>query len=142
VIELSDTQRQIVLAMLAQLALAAALLIMLPIPRILAIRAGKVRRDEHGRPIFPKWATQLSDCFNNQFQVPTLFYVVCILALWLHAETEGLAWAAWAFVVLRWAHAAIFATSNYVPIRFPLFVASGIIFLLMLLQMSRRILGV
>ena len=141
-IELSDIQRQIVLAMLAQAALAAALLFMLPAPRIAALRSGKVKRDELGRPIFPKWATQISDAFNNQFQLPTLFYMISLLTLWLRAETPWFVGMAWAFVALRWVHAAVFVTTNFVPIRFAVFLASSLVFLTLLLNTARRVLGV
>lgn len=141
-IELSDIQRQIVLAMLAQAALAGVLLLMLPAPRIAAIRSGKVKRDELGRPIFPKWATQVSDAFSNQFQMPTLFYMVCLLMLWLHAETPLLATMAWVFVGLRWVHAAVFVTTNFVPVRFLVFLVSALVVLSMLLNVARRLLGV
>lgn len=141
-IELSDIQRQIVLAMLAQAALAAVLLFMLPAPRIAALRSGKVKRDELGRPIFPKWATQISDAFSNQFQIPTLFYMVCLLTLWLRTETPWFVGMAWAFVALRWVHAAVFATTNFVPIRFAVFLASSLVLLTLLLNTARRVLGI
>jgi hypothetical protein len=124
VIELSDIQRQIVLAMLAQMGLAFAIVLVLGPARIVAIRRKQVKRSEDGKPIFPKWATQVSDCFSNQFQVPTLFYAVCLLTLWLHAETERTVWLAWIFFALRLAHAAVFMTANIVLIRFGLFLAS------------------
>ena len=141
-IELSDIQRQIVLAMLAQAALAAVLLFMLPAPRIAALRSGKVKRDELGRPIFPKWATQISDAFNNQFQIPALFYMVCLLTLWLRTETTWFVGMAWVFVALRWAHAAVFVTTNFVPIRFAVFLASSLVLLTLLLNTARRVLGI
>jgi hypothetical protein len=141
VIELSDIQRQILLAMLAQAALTAVLLFMLPAPRIAALRSGKVKRDELGRPIFPKWATQISDAFSNQFQMPTLFYMVCLLTLWLRAETPWFVGMAWAFVALRWVHAAVFVTTNFVPIRFAVFLASSLVLLTLLLNTARRVLG-
>jgi hypothetical protein len=137
-IELSDIQRQLVLAVLAQAALAFVVLLMLPVPRILALRAGKVTRDAAGHPIFPKWATQVADCFNNQFQVPVLFYVMIFLTLWLHAESGQTVWLAWAFVGLRVAHAAVFVTSNFVPVRFALFLISSVL----VMQMGLQALGV
>jgi hypothetical protein len=142
VIELSPTQAQIVLAMLAQMSLAAIVLIMLPVPRILAIRAKQVKRDDHGRPIFPKWATQVSDCFSNQFQMPVLFYALCLLILFLRFESPNIVMFAWAFVALRVIHALIFVTTNFVPLRFTFFILSSLAFLSMLLQVVRRILGV
>lgn len=126
-IELTDIQRHIVLAMLAQMGLAFVIVLMLGPARIVAIRRKQVKRSEDGKPIFPKWATQVSDCFINQFQVPTLFYVAGLLTLWLHAETERTVWLAWIFFVLRLAHAAVFMTVNTILVRFSLFLASTVV---------------
>ena len=136
-IELSEIQRQLVLAMLSQVALTFVVLLMLPVPRIMALRAGKVTRDAAGHPIFPKWATQVADCFNNQFQVPVLFYVIVILTLWLRVESDQTVWLAWAFVALRVAHAAVFVTTNFVPVRFLLFLVSSVL----VLQMGLQVVG-
>ena len=142
-IELSDIQRQIVLAMLAQASLGGRdFCSCCPRRASPRIRSGKVKRDELGRPIFPKWATQISDAFSNQFQIPTLFYMVCLLTLWLQAETPWFVGMAWAFVALRWAHAAVFVTTNFVPIRFAVFLASSLVLLTLLLNTARRVLGV
>lgn len=139
---LNDIERQLVLATLAQVALAFVVLALLPVPRILAIRAGKVKRDEYGRPTFPKWATQVADCFNNQFQMPVLFYALILLALALHAGIQAMVWEAWAFVALRWAHAAVFLTTNFVPLRFTFFLVSSVLALYIFFQISRQVLGV
>lgn len=136
-IDLTDIQRQLVLAMLAQVGLTFVVLLLLPVPRILALRSGKVSRDPSGRPIFPKWATQVSDCFNNQFQIPVLFYVIAITTLWLHIETAQTVWLAWAFVGFRIAHAAVFLSTNFVPLRFALFVMSFVL----VLQMGLQVVG-
>jgi hypothetical protein len=138
---LSPVHAQLILAMLAQMALAVVLLLVLPIPRSMALRARKVTLDNHGRPIFPKWATQVADCFSNQFQVPVLFYVLCLLILFLRFESDSLVWFAWGFVALRWMHAAVFVTSNFVPLRFGFFLLSGVAFLAMLLQVVLHIVG-
>lgn len=136
-IELSPIQQQLVLAVLAQMALTFAVLLMLPIPRILALRSGKVTRDPAGRPIFPIWATQVADCFNNQFQIPVLFYAIVMLTLWLGVESDQTVWLAWAFVGVRAAHAAVFVTTNFVPARFVLFLISSVL----VLQMGLQVLG-
>ena len=140
-IELSDIQRQVVLAMLGQAGLTMLLLLLLPVPRIAAIRAKQVKLDQHGRPVFPKWPTQVADCFNNQFQTPVLFYLLCGLALWLRVETQLFAWLALGYVVLRVGHAAVFITSNVVPVRFLIFMASVVVLLAMLLQVAWPVLG-
>jgi hypothetical protein len=141
VIELTDIQRQIVLAMLAQMGLAFLIVLLLGPARIIAIRRKQVKRSEDGKPIFPKWATQVSDCFINQFQVPTLFYVACLLTLWLHAETERTVWLAWIFFALRLAHAAVFMTVNIIFVRFSLFLASTVVAISMWLPLLLAVVG-
>lgn len=140
-IQLSDIDRQLVLAMLAQMTLAFVLLVLLPIGRITAMRAKKVTLDAVDRPIFPKWATQVADCFNNQFQMPVLFYALIVLALTLHATTQAMVWQAWAFVALRWVHASVFVTTNFVPLRFLSFLISCVLVLSIFLQIARPVLG-
>lgn len=65
--------------------------------------------------------------FNNLMQVPSLFYVICLLMV---AEKEGdnvqIA-LAWAFVALRYAHAFIYVAVNWVPYRFATWASSCII---------------
>jgi hypothetical protein len=141
-IELNDIQRQLVLAMLGQMGLTFLILLLLPVPRIIAIRSKQVKRTESGHPIFPKWATQVSDTFNNQFQVPVLFYALVLLALTLRVETSAMALWGWVFLGLRVAHAAVFLTTNFVPLRFALFLGSAFAVLSILLQIARRVLGI
>ena len=56
--------------------------------------------------------------FDNLMQVPTLFYVVCLLMLVTQRADAQQAALAWAFVVLRAVHAALFITLNRVFLRF------------------------
>ncbi len=140
-IELNETQRGLIEAMLAQVALVVLLLAMLPFPRIVAGRRRQVKRSEDGRLVFPKWATQLGDCINNQFQVPTLFYVACILALWLHLENPRMVLIAWGFVAARWAHAAVFITTNTIPVRLGFFAVSLILAASIWLQIAHAVVG-
>ncbi|MGV8855091.1 MAG: MAPEG family protein, partial [Devosia sp.] len=67
----------------------------------------------------------LSNSFDNQFQLPVLFYVVALLAIML----GGVSWleviAAWLFVALRYTHAAIHVTTNHVLNRFAVY-ATGL----------------
>lgn len=61
--------------------------------------------------------------FNNLMQVPTLFYVVCLLMLVTKSADEAQLTLAWTFVVLRAAHALIYIALNYVPFRFATWLA-------------------
>ena len=61
--------------------------------------------------------TRGADNFNNQFQLPVLFYVALLVA---HATGAGFGFVslAWAFVALRLVHALIQWTYNRVAHRF------------------------
>ncbi len=60
----------------------------------------------------PEIVTKTTRCFNNQFEVPVLFYVVCTLYVSLGIESLlGLIFA-WLFVILRSIHAYIHLSYN------------------------------
>jgi hypothetical protein len=55
-----------------------------------------------------------NNALMNLFEVPVLFYVLCLLALVLKREDMALAGAAWIYVVLRAIQALIHVTYNNV----------------------------
>ena len=60
---------------------------------------------------------QLGNAVDNQFQLPVLFYVACLIAIGFGATLLEVLLAA-AFVVTRYVHAFIHVTSNNVVRRF------------------------
>lgn len=68
-----------------------------------------------------------ADNFRNLFEVPVLFYVLCILAFASQSVTPLLTGGAWAFVALRALHSLIHCTYNRVMHRFTVYVSSTII---------------
>ena len=106
-------------AAFAMVALALGLLAWLGMIRIPLVVAGKVRTGDIAlsRDPWPTREKQISNAFDNQFQLPVLFYLACGFSILMQA---GLADAilAWAFVASRYAHALIFVTTNDVPKRF------------------------
>ena len=70
-----------------------------------------------GQPNWPVQATQIGNCFANQFEIPVLFYVLIALALPLHKADLVIVLLSWVFVVTRFVHAGIFVTSNDVRTR-------------------------
>jgi hypothetical protein len=64
--------------------------------------------------------------FNNLMQVPTLFYVVCILMIVTKRADEAQVQLAWAYVALRAAHAAFYMLVNAVPYRFVIWLTSSV----------------
>ena len=67
-----------------------------------------------GQQNWPLRATQIGNCFKNQFELPVLFYVLIALALPLRRADLFIVLMSWVFVVTRFAHAGIFVTSNNV----------------------------
>ena len=57
-------------------------------------------------------ATQIGNCYRNQFELPLLFYALIALALPLRHADLFIVLMSWVFVVTRFAHAGIFVTSN------------------------------
>ena len=68
--------------------------------------------------------TQAADNFRNLFEVPVLFYVLCVAIAVNGVSTPGLVAAAWAFVGLRALHSLIHVTYNRVLHRFLVYAAS------------------
>ncbi len=72
----------------------------------------KVRDIVLGQPNWPPRATQIANCFANQFELPLLFYILIALALPLRHVDLVIVLLSWVFVVTRFAHAGIFVSSN------------------------------
>jgi len=62
----------------------------------------------------PSKVVQSSKCFNNQFEIPVLFYVVCSLFVMKGTVDSLTVWLAFLFVFFRILHAAVFITYNNV----------------------------
>jgi len=132
------------LPVLVQAALTFALLFWTARVRTRAVRERKV----HMRDIalrqqnWPQRATQIANAYQNQLELPVLFYVVTILA-WSTGQADLLfVVLAWVFVVLRLAHATIHVTSNRVPRRFAAFAAGVLVLLAMWVLFAVRLLFV
>lgn len=94
--------------------------------RFLGARSGKVDMREVVKT--GKWPGQLgvlNDSYNNQFQMPQIFYFVCIVLTLLGQVTDINVAIAWVFVGLRFIHMIWHNTKNIIIIRFFLFVTSG-----------------
>ena len=72
----------------------------------------KIRDIALRQPNWPDRATQIGNCFSNQFEMPLLFYVLIALALPLRHADLVIVLLSWVFVVTRFAHAGIFVSSN------------------------------
>ena len=93
-----------------------------------------------GEPNWPARATQIGNCFNNQFEIPLLFYILIALALPLRHADLFIVLMSWVFVVTRFVHAGIFVTSNNVSQRGPAWFAGVLVLLAMWIYFALKIL--
>ncbi len=115
-------------AMLLQGGLALGLLWYLGTIRIPMVTRGDVRMGDIAldRSGWPEQARKVSNAFDNQFQLPVLFYVACFLAIGFSATLIEVLLAV-AFVVTRYVHAVIHVTTNNVPHRFAAYTAGLVV---------------
>jgi hypothetical protein len=116
-----------------QVVLTLVLAVWLGVLRTQAIRGGKV----HPRDIAlrePNWPTrvlQVGNAYQNELELPLLFYVLTILSIITRHADLLFVLLAWVFVVLRLARAYVHVTDNRVSIRGMTFLAGAIVLAVM-----------
>jgi hypothetical protein len=93
-----------------------------------------------GQPNWPSRATQIGNCYRNQFELPVLFYVLIALALPLRHADLVIVMLSWVFVVTRFVHAGIFTSSNDLNQRSLAWFAGVLVLLAMWLYFALKIL--
>ncbi|RVN53698.1 hypothetical protein CN090_08755 [Sinorhizobium meliloti] len=118
--------------MVAHVALVFALYALLSTRRASLIRTGKIdaslfreNRDEPGESLIVR------NSIANQFELPVLFHLCCVLLYLTEADNLLSLGLAWFFVALRYAHAFIHVTSNRLRYRQPLFMAGFLVLVAM-----------
>jgi hypothetical protein len=98
-----------------------------------AVRSGTVQLRDIAleNSSYPPEIQQVANAFRNQFELPVLFYLVSILALFTARASLTLVVLAWLFVLTRIFHALIHVTTNNVPRRFFTYFAGAAILILM-----------
>jgi len=91
-------------------------------------------------PNWPEKATQIGNCFSNQFEIPVLFYALIALALPLHKADLFIVLMSWVFVVTRFIHAGVFTTSNDVRQRGLIWFAGVLVLLAMWIYFALKML--
>jgi hypothetical protein len=136
------TIQMVLLPVLVQVALTLVLIFWMAFERTGSVRRGetKIRDIALRQPAWPERATKISNCFDSQFQLPLLFYVLVIFA-WITRQADLIfVVMAWVFVLSRLAHAYIHTTSNHVPTRFRAYAVGLIVLTLMWIIFALRIL--
>ena len=75
--------------------------------------------------------TRLSDNYNHLFELPVVFYVLCMLAIICQHVPNWLVAMAWGFVFSRVVHSLIQCTYNRVMHRFSVFFIGLLIIIIM-----------
>jgi hypothetical protein len=132
----------VLLPVFVQVALTFALVLRLGSLRVGLVRAGRVRSRDiaYGKDAWPERVKQVSNSFDNQFQLPVLFYVLTALALIARKADLLFVVLAWVFVATRLVHAVIHTGSNHVPRRFAAYAAGLAVLLLMWVIFALQIL--
>lgn len=107
---------------IAQVALVFSIYLLMMRRRFGAVRSGTAKAKDYVIPtIEPAPSATVARNLINQFELPLLFYLVCVL-LYLTAGAGPLAViVAWLFVLSRLAHAYVHVTSNRLMVRQRLF---------------------
>jgi len=112
--------------------------------RVPPLRRGEVRPETVSlrQPNWPPRALQVGYSFQNQFELPVLFYVLTILAIISKHADFLFVVMAWIFVLTRLAHAYVHCTSNNLRARGSLFGIGALVLAIMwLIFMVRIMLG-
>lgn len=136
------TVQAILLPVFAQVALIFVLALWMLRERAGALRRGDVRVGDIvlGQPAWPARATQVSNSFHNQLQLPLLFFVLVILAMMTKKADLLLVLMSWLFVATRILHVAVHTGSNRMSPRFATYAAGFVLLLAMWVIFALRIL--
>ena len=108
---------------------------------MLAAKSIRIKDIALSRDAWPEHEKRVSNAFDNQFQIPILFYLVAFMTLYL-----GVTWVeaglGLLFTVSRIAHAAIFAINNNVVRRFWAFAAGYALIVLWFIELIVRLFAI
>src|SRR3954454_6134733 len=123
----------VLLPVFVQVGLTLGLLFWLGPMRVSALREGQVQPSEIvlGQKVWPARALQIGNAFDNQFQLPVLFYVIVALALFTRQADLLFVLMSWIFVVSRLVHAFIHTGSNHLVNRFRAYLVGVVVLTLM-----------
>jgi hypothetical protein len=100
------------------------------------IAAQRLATPERGAKIIPEEVSYSSNNLKNLFELPVIFYALCVY-LYVTGQVDALyLTAAWAFFGLRVVHSLIQCTVNIVMLRFAAYALSSIALWFILLRVA------
>jgi len=123
---------------LAQIFLTLTMFILLGARKVKAVKAGEVNRQQAAlnNQVWPDEVVKVSNNIANQFEAPVLFFVLCLVLYSINAAGTAAISLAWLFALSRYAHAYVHTGSNYVPMRFRLFLTGCLVLIGMLILVA------
>ena len=134
----------VLLPLFVEVALTFVLLFWMARLNVAAVRGGTVRPQDIAlrEPNWPARNRRIQNAYHNQLELPTLFYILTILAIITRHADLLFVLLAWVFVVLRCLQAFVHVTNNYVPRRGALFgVGAAVLAAMWLIFIVRILLG-
>ncbi len=135
--------RELMAPVFVQVALTFLLLLGTAATRVGALRRREVRLQDIalGQRAWPSRATQFGNAFQNQLELPVIFYALIAFVLITGHGGWPMVPLAWAFVAARMLHAAIHTTGNVVTYRFYAYVLGMLILVAMWGLLAYRVLS-
>lgn len=124
----------LILAMFAQVLLTFSVMIIMGRRRFAAAKAKLITAENLSTMSLenaPEKVQLAGRNFENQFEMPVLFYVVSLAALALNTVSPAFVALAWAYVLLRVVHSIIHLGKNTMLLRFRSFLLSSLVLLVM-----------
>ncbi|MBM3608688.1 MAG: MAPEG family protein [Alphaproteobacteria bacterium] len=127
------TSAAILAPVFVQVLLTFALLIATGRKRVAAVKARKVKVSDIavGQRNWPAEVAQVSNSFDNQFQLPVLFYALTAFVMITNKGDLTFVILSWIFVATRILHTWVYVTSNNIRYRFRNFLAGAIVLMIM-----------
>ena len=108
--------------LIVQTALIYTIYVLISRRRLAAVKAGQAQASDYKVPIVePEATATVARNLVNQFELPFLFYAVCIILYMVNGVNDVTLALAWLFVLTRIAHSWVHVTSNKVRLRRPIF---------------------
>lgn len=116
---------------------------LLSLRRTAAIKAGNVKlSDFRANRHEPRESIFIHNNLLNQFQLPVLFYFVCLCLYVTEGNSTITLVLAWIFVLSRYIHAAVHMTTNRMPYRQSAFAVGYVVLGLLWLWFALHLLAI
>lgn len=127
-----------------QVALTIFLITRLGLMRVGALKRREVKLSDiaESKDAWPLAIRRVADNYNNQSELPILFYAATAMILSTGLGNDKLlVGLAWVFVTLRLVHSFIHTTNNYVPHRFYVFLVGIIVLTALWIVFAMKVFG-